>query len=288
MVTFLDGMKSAERPTGLVLGFVVNFVGFALAGLAPALMGMTGTETGTFSGQLRMTLSFALWIAVVFLWVVFRERRPLASLGITRGTWCDTMAGAVAGAGLTTLVVLLSVVTGQATLSSAQWSALLPVCLLLLGFCVQASAEEIGYRGYLVQVMGQRWPVLAVVLAQAVIFTAGHIGNGLSPLPIVCMLAVSYFLMMWILATGNLWGAMAFHTVWNWTQANVWGASVSNLKMDTHLFTFTPIEGSDLLTGGSFGLEGSLVTIILLLAGGFYFQRKWAAERRSSQGMATC
>lgn len=275
---FLQGMKQASRPTGPLLATIFTVFGLVITSFPPLLFGVNGENSSTFYGQFIMTFMFVFWIALILAWVKFKEGRSISSLGFATGFKSQSLLGLALGLGLTSLVVVTNLLLGQASLGQPNWTVLLPSLLLLLGFSMQASAEEIGYRGYLMQAYGAKWQVGAVVAAQAIIFTLGHIGNGLNPLAIVTMLAVSYCLAMWILATGSLWGAMSFHIFWNWSQANFWGAPVSNIKMETSVFTFTTAPGSELISGGSFGLEGSLLTIALLLGIGVYFHRQWAQQ----------
>ncbi len=276
---FLTGMRQAKKPTGPLLALVINLVFMGLAGSLPLLFGIGESNTGSFAGQLIMTSSFAIWIAGIFAWVVYKEKRSIKSLGFGGKSSTEILYGALAGFALTTLVVFINVVSGTATLGQFSVAAIIPVLILLIGFSIQASAEEIAYRGYLVQAFSQRFAIAVVVILQAVLFTLGHLGNGLNWRGVLAMLAVSYLLIMWILARGNLWAAMAFHAAWNWSQANLWGANVSNIKMDTHVFAFTPSSGSELLSGGNFGLEGSLLTSALLIAGGVYFHLQWRKAR---------
>lgn len=280
---FLTGMKTASRPTGPLLALVIAALGFGLSGIFPALFGLNETHTSTLWGQFIMTASFALWIAVIFAWVALKEQRPIASLGFATGFRRQGLLGLVLGLGLTSLVVAVNLGLGNATLGTANWAALAPSALLLIGFGIQASAEEIAYRGYLMQAFSATWKAWIVVIAQAILFTLGHVGNGLNPVAVLTMLAVSYCLAMWILATNSLWGAMSFHIFWNWSQANVWGASVSNIKMDTHVFEFTAHPGTELISGGAFGLEGSVLTIAMLVGIGIYFHVRWAANRSSTR-----
>lgn len=279
MMNALEAMKSARKPSGPILGFLVTIVGFLIAGSSPVFFGISAENSASWAGQLIITCCFIIWIVTIFTWVKVREGRSVLSLGFGRGALGQILTGALAGVAMTSLVVAISVITGQASLSVSDISALGPIIPLLLGFAVQSSAEEIAYRGYLPQALATKWPVALVILVQALAFTLGHIGNGLNLVAVMTMLAVSYFLMMWVLATGNLWAAIAFHTFWNWSQANLWGAAVSNIRLETHVFSFAPRAGSDLITGGSFGLEGSLLTIFFLLLGGGVFHLIWWRRR---------
>lgn len=278
---FIDSMSAARRPTGPVAAIVVVIAGLVLAGIPPLFFGVNSEGSMSFSSQLIMTSSFLVWIMVLAAWVKFKEQRPvLPAFGLRSPAGKNIACGALAGCGLTTIVVIINVALGSAHLGALQLSAFGAAAFLLIGFAIQATAEEIGYRYYLVPVLAaKKWPMGVIVVVQAVLFTAGHVGNGLNPVAVLSMLAVSYLTVMWMLATGNIFGAAAFHTAWNWSQANVWGSNVSNVAVDTSVLHYTTTPGMDLLSGGAFGLEGSLMTVVLLLAGGAYFHRRCRGQQ---------
>lgn len=62
--------------------------------------------------------------------------------------------------------------------------------------------------------------------------------------------------------TRRLWLGVGFHVAWNYTQSAVFSGIVSGSDSAPGLLKST-IEGPTLLTGGSFGLESSLVAFLL-------------------------
>jgi hypothetical protein len=65
--------------------------------------------------------------------------------------------------------------------------------------------------------------------------------------------------------TRRLWLPISFHLSWNLAQSWLWGFDVSGIKIHNQLFVVTP-TGPDLVTGGEFGLEGSILSTILFVA----------------------
>ncbi len=61
---------------------------------------------------------------------------------------------------------------------------------------------------------------------------------------------------------------------WNWTQGPLWGMNVSGMTIKRTVFTSTP-QGPDLLSGGAFGAEGSLIASALIVGLSWYL---WKAE----------
>jgi hypothetical protein len=78
--------------------------------------------------------------------------------------------------------------------------------------------------------------------------------------------------------TRRMWLALAMHMAWNYTQGIIFGVSVSGLKKEGII---SPIfEGPDILTGGSFGLEASVVSIVVCLFISYYFIQLAIIEKK--------
>jgi uncharacterized protein len=60
-----------------------------------------------------------------------------------------------------------------------------------------------------------------------------------------------------------LWLPIFFHAGWNWAQVSL-GVAVSGME-DLPNFVQSRLEGPDLITGGAFGPENSILTIGLVL-----------------------
>ena len=55
------------------------------------------------------------------------------------------------------------------------------------------------------------------------------------------------------------------HGLWNYSQGFIFGAEVSGNAVKSSLFTSQAVAGKDLISGGSFGFEGGLVTTFVAL-----------------------
>lgn len=77
--------------------------------------------------------------------------------------------------------------------------------------------------------------------------------------PAGILLGISYIF------TKNLWFPIALHFSWNFFQGPIFGFQVSGTNSET-LISQT-INGNELLTGGQFGLEGSIIATVLCSLG---------------------
>ena len=62
--------------------------------------------------------------------------------------------------------------------------------------------------------------------------------------------------------SGSLWLPIGIHWAWNFTQGNVFGFSVSGSAKTASVFDPT-VCGPELITGGAFGPEASVITVVL-------------------------
>ena len=61
--------------------------------------------------------------------------------------------------------------------------------------------------------------------------------------------------------SGTLWLPIGIHWAWNFTQGNIFGFAVSGNGAGESLIQAT-VEGPAWLTGGAFGAEASVITVI--------------------------
>ena len=200
----------------------------------------------------------------------FFDRRPIALLGLgfSSGWLRELVVGLIAGVAATGLLVLILVSTGSVslTLSPNLQASLGALPFFLVLFTLAAAVEEFVFRGYPLQVLAEgsrRW-IAGVLLCLP--FTLAHASN-----PDVTMIGVaniflaSVVLVILYFQTRRLWIPITFHLSWNLAQSWLWGFDVSGIKIEDQFFVVAT-HGSDLVTGGEFGLEGSILTTVLFVA----------------------
>lgn len=205
----------------------------------------------------------------------FFDRRPVALLGLGfgRGWLRELVGGLVAGVVITGLLAAILVASGSVSMKlspdlSASLGAL-PFFLTL--FTLAAAVEEFIFRGYPLQALGEgtrRW--LAGLLL-CIPFTLGHAGNpDVTMIGIANIFLASVVLVILYFQTRRLWLPISFHLSWNLAQSWLWGFDVSGIKIEKQLFVTTP-TGPEVLTGGEFGLEGSILSTILFITISLWF-----------------
>lgn len=212
----------------------------------------------------------AFEILVPLIYCRFIEKRKLETMGFIKK---DMLRQYAIGFGLGTVMVSLPVVicliTGTATFNGVSPTFGVGMFILfLLGYLVQGMAEEVLCRGYLMVSVGRRYSAAVAVIVSSVIFALLHTANpGISVLAMVNLTLFGVFAGMYIIRTGNIWGAAAIHSAWNFFQGQFWGIAVSGSDVKCTVFEIGLTENGKLINGGAFGLEGGLAVTIVLVVG---------------------
>jgi membrane protease YdiL (CAAX protease family) len=128
--------------------------------------------------------------------------------------------------------------------------------------------EELLFRGILfrwLEEFGGSW--FALFLTSA-FFGASHLMNPNASLIAAFGIAVEAGVLLGgaYMLTRNLWMAMGLHAAWNFTQGEIFDVPVSGL--DSHGLVEAQLSGPSILSGGGFGLEASLIAMIIATAAG--------------------
>jgi membrane protease YdiL (CAAX protease family) len=147
---------------------------------------------------------------------------------------------------------------------SAELAVALP--LAFIGFALVGLNEELVSRGYVLQnleqAVGTRW---AVALS-SVLFALAHLGNPSSGLvPVVGLVGAGLVLALLYLWRRRLWLPIGYHLGWNFFEGPVFGFPVSGQETPG-IVTLDP-AGPELLSGGAFGPEASILALLIEAAG---------------------
>lgn len=233
-----------------------------------------GDPIGLAGLHALLWIGFVPTLLLVLAWVRFVERRSLASIGLTAAAPLKTfLQGLAIGMGTIALVVSAIWAAGglQATDFGPAWQSpqsLLQIALLLPGFALQSSVEEVIFRGWMQSVLARKAGVAIAVLLVALTFTLLHFSPNQRWLVMLSSFLFSLFASAWSLRTGNVWGVMGWHAGWNWLLATGFELPVTGI--DAHLpalLVALQPQGADALTGGAEGPEGSyLCSMFFMLA----------------------
>lgn len=216
-----------------------------------------------------MLFATVLMTITVILFCRWLQKRRVPSLGLRRKHAVrEYIVGALMGLSLVTLTMVIAVLTGGISeIRFTRFNVILFV-LYLVGYMVQGMSEEVVCRGYLMPSIARRNPIWLAVLLSSLVFSLLHFANpGFGLMPTINIFLTGAVFAVYVLKRGNLWGACAMHSFWNFGVGNIFGIAVSGNDPVTNSTLMQSAEsGSVLWSGGEFGLEGSLCITIVMLA----------------------
>lgn len=237
------------------------------------LMDAEGVPVGEFGLMGLLTVSFLAWFALVIAWVVAVERRAFATLGLAPPGLRPFLAGLAIGVGTIAGVVALIALAGGYRAGDAfpafgDGPSLVAIALLLPCFVVQASVEEIIFRGWLLSVVARRRSLMTAIVVSTALFALMHYSRGQAALVTVNLILFGLFACAWSVSTNAIWGAMGWHAGWNWMLATGFELPVSGFDASVPALLVALQPGaSDLLTGGKQGPEGSVLCTLFFVIG---------------------
>jgi uncharacterized protein len=142
---------------------------------------------------------------------------------------------------------------------------------ILLGLMVGLGAaflEEPVFRGIMLRLLDKRYGSIIAMICVSIVFGLMHMVNGFVTGEFSYWGAVAIVVEAGVLLnaayyfTRRLWFPIGLHAAWNFSLGGIFGLRVSGVD-PVRGFIQGSLHGPDLLTGGNFGPEGSVVTVAL-------------------------
>jgi uncharacterized protein len=215
-------------------------------------------------------IGLAMWVYVGV--ARFIERRPPSDLALNPGLR-ELGIGLLVGSGLYTAGVLVLMALGYARIDGMN-----PATIMLPAIAMALSSgflEELLFRGALFRIVEEWLGSWASVVISSAVFGFVHLLNPEATMTGAIFISIEAGLLLAAayMLTRRLWLGIGFHISWNYTQSAVFGGVVSGGVAEPGLFK-TVITGPDLITGGSFGLEASLIPCLLATSTGVFLAVK--------------
>ncbi|HVK49995.1 MAG TPA: CPBP family intramembrane glutamic endopeptidase [Pseudobacter sp.] len=245
-----------------LIAYIVCVVAMSVVVLTLILSGSLKLTLNTNTMLALISLSSVVSIALVVIFRRYIDKRSISSLGLLPFSK-DGYTGLLLAMALLGCGTLLLYFNGNLHwLDYSFDTGAFFLSFLVLGLAV--FAEELVFRGYILGNLmesGNRWYAL---LVSAVLFALAHISNtSINGVAMVNLVLAGVLLGLNYIYTKNLWFGILFHFGWNFFQGPVLGYEVSGLGLPGILEL--EMSGNPLLTGSTFGFEGSLIATMLLL-----------------------
>lgn len=219
---------------------------------------------------------FALWLILKFV-----DKKPFSDLGFSgQNAIRDIVLGVLFGLVIMLVGFLTLKLSRQISVDSIQFNALSMILAIAI-FVIVAFAEEMYFRGYVLNNLMRSYGKFTALVISALFFAMVHLLNpDFSFSSFIGIFLAGLLLGMSFIFTKSLWFPIALHFSWNFFQS-FFGFNVSGTN--TYSLINTKFNTETIWNGGKFGFESSLLAVLFQLVAiaiVFYiFKNRKIAER---------
>ena len=277
--TVKEGLVTASKAKSIWLAFV-DIVLFAVLSMIflflfaipfalvfPELKTEVG-ETNIYFQMLNEVLMLVSGLIAACMVLGFRKL-PFSGLGLSLKGWGRSLLnGALFVVFLYVVGFGLSLLLGAVEVVGFLFSPISLLVSLLLYFFVAVTEEVIG-RGFILgRMLDGGINKFVALFISAVLFSLMHLFNpNFAFVPFLNIMVAGCFLGASYIYTRNLCFPIALHWFWNWIQGSVLGYKVSGNEFSNENLLILHFPEENLINGGTFGFEGSILCSLLLVLG---------------------
>lgn len=250
----------------MIIGTLVS--AGATIGVNALLKLIPGAEGDVFR-VIRWIISIAVLFSTYFYFFRYYEKREISELAAQK-LLPEGLVGFLSSFLLIGLIVLILYISGHYSIQSTGKFSVLVMSLFF--FTVAAAVEEVVFRGIFYRILEESWGTNFALVLSALVFGTIHLANSHANwMSVISVSSLGLLLGLLYSYKQRLWLPLGFHIGWNWTMSGL-GLVVSGAD-ELPNFIEARLEGPELVTGGGFGLENSLITIsfIIILSGLLYY-----------------
>lgn len=209
-----------------------------------------------------ITIAAVVILALFPLWNKLFEKQWRWDL-LTRNAGKNLLCGISIGFLFFVVLSCILYVTGCCHFhyTSPHWSYILVnLCFYFLVAC----GEEVIFRGLIFRMIDERFGLWWALGISALIFGFVHIMNPGASVWSSVAIAIEAGVLLGVAYkyTNSLIFPIGIHWAWNFTQGNVFGFAVSGGDAEESILSAS-LSGPEIITGGSFGPEASIIALTL-------------------------
>ena len=237
----------------------------AISGISPYDLGKT--LGGADQSGIKLIIELSGLIFVLGITWIFRryiDSKSFVSMGYSmKGRLKDCIYGILVGLVLISLGFFSLLFTDYLEITQIVFSFKI-VAGSFFFYLVAAMIEEVIFRGYVLNNLMEYGNKYLALFLSSVLFALIH---GMNPnLTIIAMVNLAIaggVLGITYIYTKNIWYPVFLHVSWNYFQGPIYGFEVSGTQAASIISQ--KVSGNELITGGSFGFEGSIILTVLMI-----------------------
>ena len=160
-------------------------------------------------------------------------------------------------------VVAILLMSNNISLSLSKDLKIGIIIILTMLVLMQGFLEEVVFRGYLMTRLAAKKGKWIAILLSSLFYLVFRMSNPTTSkidLLNIFLISVVMSLLYWYF--DNVLVIAIFHAFWNCISGLVFGFNLSGIKLSDSIFTVAAISDKQILIGGSYGIEGSIIATV--------------------------
>ena len=252
----------------LIASAIFTFIGMMVLGLDFYAIATNARDfIKDISLPANITIAFFGFMGMLGMAWIFRrfiDGKTFNSLGFKFSEYKkDFLIGLLFGFVLIASGFVILLILGNLSISDTNFNIPLLFGYVFL-FTIGSLNEEIMIRGYILTNFCDSMNKYIALIVSSLLFAIMHLANAnVTVLSFVNIFLAGILLGIYYIHKRNLWFPISLHFSWNFFQGPIFGFEVSGV--DVTGVIIQDIQGPDLITGGTFGFEGSIIATLLMV-----------------------
>ena len=160
-------------------------------------------------------------------------------------------------------IVVILLISNNISLTLSKDLKIGIIIILTILVLMQGFLEEVVFRGYLMtRLAAKKGKWIAIILSSLfyIVFRMSNPTTSKLDLINIFLISIVMSLLYWYF--DNVLVIAIFHAFWNCISGVVFGFNLSGIKLSDSIFTVEAISDKQVLIGGSYGIEGSIIATV--------------------------
>ncbi len=160
-------------------------------------------------------------------------------------------------------VVVILLISNNISLTLSNNFKIGTIIILIILVLIQGFIEEIVFRGYLMtRLAAKKGKWIAIILSSLFYLVFRMSNPAISKLDLINIFLISIVMSLLYWYFDNILVIAIFHAFWNCISGVILGFNISGIRVSDSLFAVKVISDKQILIGGSYGIEGSIITTV--------------------------
>lgn len=175
------------------------------------------------------------------------------------------------GIGLVTIMIGILHILGLYSIINIKSSAIVSLIMWFFGYLIQGCTEELMCRGFVLNTLRRRTTWVSAIVISSILFIMPHISSiidmpiAIQVCAIINLCLISLLFSLLVIREDTIAAACGLHVGWNYALGVLYGLRVSGSAETTGVVQIQVTSKIDILTGGNYGIESSVILIPILV-----------------------